>query len=72
MLLVIARNYPGSYGFARHNIADPFDQLHVVFDRRREERRRHKQPVEVERRRQERRQRDIAESLRTVGWALLR
>ena len=71
MLLVIARSYPGSYGFARHNIADPLDELHVIFDRRRGERRRTDQPVERERRQRERRQLDIDEQLRTVGWALV-
>jgi hypothetical protein len=70
LLLVVSRKEPERYAYLQHILGS--ETVDVILDRRVEERRGRQTPVVVERRRAERRQRDITDDLRTLGWAVVR
>jgi hypothetical protein len=70
ILYVISPTAPERYQFVRRHFADEPD-VEVVYDRRRRERRMNQAPTAAGRRRGDRRQNDIDEDLRAVGWALI-
>ena len=70
-LIVVARDEPDLYDYIRRdNVGD--DNVVVLLDRRRTQRRRLKEPRVPERRRGERRHYDIDVLLMTEGWAEVR
>lgn len=71
-LIVIARDQPRLYEYARRSFAGN-PTVEVVLDRRRAERRRDEQSRAPERRRGDRRLTlEVDDRLRTVGWAIVR
>jgi hypothetical protein len=70
-LFVVARHFPGLYGYMREHFASEPD-VAVVLDRRRGQRRSRAAPAAVERRAADRRQREeIDRTLRTDCHAFL-
>ncbi len=67
VLLVVSRQEPGLYDHLRRTLETA--TVEVVFDRRRGERRQRSETPEVDLRRGNRRQHDINEDLRRLGWA---
>jgi hypothetical protein len=72
LIFVVARTDTDRYDYLKRTFRDE-EKVDVVLDRRRGERRWHDQaPGTDERRRGDRRRTDTGESLRSLGWALVR
>lgn len=71
LLFVVARGMPERYEFLRYAFAGHED-VEVIVDRRREQRRLDGLPAAVERRRRERRRHDISADLARQGYAVVR
>jgi len=70
LLIIVSRAQPTQYTYLQHVFGRETGD--VIVDRRARERRWRQKLVAVEERRGDRRQRDITNDLRTVGWALVR
>jgi hypothetical protein len=69
LLLIVSATEPGRYVYLKYGVARKNGD--VIFDRRKENRRRNHQPAATrERRYVDRRHRDITRELKAFGWAV--
>jgi hypothetical protein len=71
LLFIVARGAPERYDFLRYAFAGD-DDVQVIFDRRRQQRRRRDLGNPVERRRKDRRVQDVGADLARQGYAVVR
>jgi hypothetical protein len=70
LLLIVAATAPARLLYFKHLYGS--ETVEVILDRRAGQRRRGRELVVRERRRSIRRRRDVAEEIKTFGWALVR
>ena len=71
VLFVVSVYQPQLYTYAKQGFADVADRVEVVMDRRVGDRRGREARTARDQRQTDRRRRDIAEHLRSHGWALV-